>query len=262
VNECAEPGFDLKFAEGDAKALHDLFAIRGKKSGLYASVHPTLLLGKDVTRAGLKKALEAIAKEAHKEDIVVVSLSGHGIMLGKLYYFVPADFLRTAGNTLEDDVRKQAVPNDELCDHLRGIKALKKLVILDTCHSGGAVDDLLKTRRRNPFALGETVTEMNRNEGLFVLAASATEQGAREIDDLGHGLLTYTLLAAANAVEKGPLVDKGMKPTGPGGTIDVSMWFNHASGQVPNLMRKYTSRPQSPETGISGSSFPLLPARE
>jgi uncharacterized caspase-like protein len=142
----------------------------------------------------------------------------------------------------------------------RAIQALKKVLILDTCHSGGAVRQLLASR--NPHGLREAAERMNRSEGLFVLAAAVSGQEAKEVEGLGHGLLTYCLLAGVNGVDRGPLSTGGLKATGPGGTVDVFSWFNYASSQMPELMRKYYGREQDVEPGVSGTSFPLLAVRK
>jgi antitoxin (DNA-binding transcriptional repressor) of toxin-antitoxin stability system len=42
----------------------------------------------------------------------------------------------------------------------------------------------------------------------------------------------------------------------------VFSWFNYASNQMPELMKKYYGREQDVEPGVSGTSFPLLPVRD
>jgi uncharacterized protein YjiK len=260
INDYAEQTFALKYAANDARAVHDLFTERGKASGVYAEVRPTLLLNRAAGRDGIRKAFKALAAEARPQDVLVVALAGHGVTSNGLYRFIPADFRKRPGKTLDQDVRDQGIANDVLADHLRSVKALKKVLILDTCQSGGAVKLLLGSR--DPNGLRAATERMNRNEGVFVIAATVSSQEAKEVEALGHGLLTYTLLAALNAVDKGPLADRGLRATGPGGMVDVFSWFNYASNQMPELMKKYYGREQDVEPGISGTSFPLLPARK
>jgi hypothetical protein len=260
INDYAEPTFALKYAVNDARALHEVFTERGKSGGVYAEVRPTLLLNRDASRDGIRKAFEAIAAQARPQDVLVVAMAGHGVTSNGLYRFIPADFRKNADKTLDEDVRNQGIGNDVLGEYLRSVKALKKVLILDTCQSGGAVKLLLAGRE--PNGLRDATERMNRSEGVFVIAASVSSQEAKEVDALGHGLLTYTLLAAVNAVDKGPLADRGLKATAPGGMVDVFSWFNYATNQMPELMKKYYGREQDVEPGISGTSFPLLPARK
>jgi WD40 repeat protein len=259
VNRYKQEAMNLKFAAADARAFADLFRRRGK-GGLYADVHPTTLLDDKATRAGLRKELEAIAKQARPQDTLLVFLAGHGSTLGQRYFFIPHEFSRTEGKTLEEDVRKQGVPGDELADHLGAVPALKRVLVLDTCQSGGA---LALRRGRDPFALRGAVERLSRSQGVFTIAAAAAGEEAQEVQELGHGVLTYALLAGLRAVEGGPLEGKEwIKPNNPERVADVLEWFSFASGQVPRLTRKYFGREQDVQSSGQGNSFPLLPVEE
>ena len=75
------------------------------------------------------------------------------------------------------------------------------MLLLDTCQSGGAV--ATARTARNPFALRGAIQRLARAEGAFSIAGAATSDKAVEIADLGHGVLTYSLLAGLRAIDAG-----------------------------------------------------------
>lgn len=63
--------------------------------------------------------------------------------------------------------------------------ALKRVVVYDTCQSGGAV--AVAGLSRNPFEFQRAFETFRRSTGCHVIAAATASQNAEEIDDLGHG---------------------------------------------------------------------------
>ena len=200
VEKYAEGALNLQFCADDAQALARLFEERGQ--ALYAGVRPHVLIDNQVTRDQLRAEINAIADEAKPQDTLLVFLSGHAVTVGQRYYFIPHDMRREA-DSFEEDVRKWGVPGDTLADWIGSVPALKRMLILDTCHSGAAVT-LAGGRGRDPFAFRGAVERLSREQGIFTLAASAADEQAAEVPALAHGLLTYTLLAGLKAVDGGP----------------------------------------------------------
>ena len=98
---------------------------------------------------------------------------------------------------------------------------------------------------------------------VFTIAASASNQEAQEIPHLGHGVLTYALLAGLRAVPGGgPLDGLAIQPTSPDGRVDVLEWFSFASGHVPRLTRQYLNKEQHVQTSGQGTSFLILPLND
>jgi hypothetical protein len=254
----AEPALDLRFAAADAHALADLFRRRG--AALYREVHVVELVDDAASRQAIRSALVEIGRRAGPQDTLVVSLAGHGTMIGQRYYFLPHEFHRQAGSDLESEIRAQGIPADTLADWLGAVPALKRVLVLDTCQSGGAVR--LGRSGRSPFELRGAIERLGRSQGVFTIAAAATGEEAQEVADLGHGLLTYTLLAGLDAVDRGPLAGQPIRPNSVERVADVLEWFSFASGQVPRLARRYFGHEQDVETSVQGSSFPILPLEE
>jgi WD40 repeat protein len=256
VSRYAQGSFRLKFARADAEAIVKLFQDRGP--ALYRKVHVTPLLDEQATGANVRKALREVAEQARAQDTLLLFVAGHGAMVGQRYYFLPHDFTTRPGAGLDDEVREQGIAADVLGDFLSAGPALRRLLILDTCASGGAVG-LFQVASRNPFAFRGAVERLGRSQGVYVLAVAAATEEAKEPEALGHGVLSYALLAGLKAVRKGPLEDKGIQPSGSGGVVDVLEWFAFAAGHVPRLTKEFCGQEQNVHTAGRGGSFPVLP---
>jgi uncharacterized caspase-like protein len=175
-------------------------------------------------------------------------------MVGQRYYFIPHEFEHTA-DELEEDIRTQGLPGDELEDYLRAIPATKRVVIYDTCKSGGVMS--LSRTARDPFAFHGTLERLSRATGSFTIAAAAATDNAQELPQLGHGVLTYALLAGLGAVEEGPLVGQPVKTDKP--VVEVRDWFDFAQDKVPLMTRLLIGEEQFVGFSGHGTSFPVLP---
>ena len=253
----ADANLNLNYAAHDAQSVAELFQSRG--DALYARVHVTEVIDDQATKKGIKGALKKIAAETRPQDTLVVFLAGHGTMVGQRYYFVPHE-LRKQADRLEDDIRKQGLPADEISDYLGTAKALKRLLILDTCSSGGALSSAL--RSRSGFALRGAIERLSRTQGVFTIAAAAATEEAQESKELGHGVLSYALLAGLKAVDGGPLEGRYVQPSNPERVVDVMEWFGFAAGQVPRLTEKLYGASQDVQMSTQGTSFPVLPLDE
>lgn len=251
----ADEAMNLKFARDDATAMVELFRRLGVTA--YGQVHAKAVLDDEATRSGILAALETVSRQARPEDTLAVFLAGHGRMVGQRYYFIPREFRRQA-DSLEEDVREQGLAADVLADAVSKVPARKRLLIFDTCASGGAL--AISRQGGDPFAFRGAIEQLGRGQGIFTIAASGAGQEAQEVPELGHGVLTYSLLAGLGAVpEAGPLEGLVIHPTSPDGRADVLEWFSYASGHVPRLTRRYLGREQDVQIGGQGASFPLLP---
>ncbi|HTU21743.1 MAG TPA: caspase family protein [Gemmataceae bacterium] len=249
----------VKYAAADARALAEVFKRRGVKGGLYREVHVDrfLLLDDKATREGIVAALKEIGDKARKEDVFVLFLAGHGEKTESRYFYIPYEF---EGKTTNANLERQGLSIDDLKDKLKRLRAKKRLLILDTCHSGAAVS-LLSSGVKSPAAVMRGVLEqLQRAQGVHTLAAVSAEMQSKEHDELKHGLFTYALLAGLHAVEGGPLHKKGI----PGNVVDVRQLCNFVCDEAPTLYQEYDGRRQDPVMKVTGGgmNFPLLPARD
>jgi uncharacterized caspase-like protein len=253
INNYRVPALSLQLAVPDATAVSELFQRRA--TAIYGAVKAHLVIDEQATREGILGAVKSVAAQAAPKDLVVLYLAGHGAMAGQRYYFVPQDFQQRSGQ-IADDLRAQGIPGDELADLLADVPALKQVLILDTCASGAAVQ--LGKGLRDPLAFRAFVERLGRRQGIFTIAATAAGDEAQEVAALGHGVLTYTLLAALRAAPPGPLDGKFLHAADARGQADVLDWFSYASGQVPRLTRRFLGKEQYVQTSGQGQSFPVL----
>jgi WD40 repeat protein len=196
----ARGAFDnLTKAGADVTGLRDgLLRYRGKGKHFPAGDVATLL-NVAADRNGLTGALAKLKGAAVKpDDLLVVFLAGHGDLLdpnGKPILQRPAE-LATRGLPAEGGQFVFCCPDyspakptatslaaEELFEALAEVNC-RKLVLLDACHSGGALQANL-LRRFIP-----------NGQGPIVIAACAPGQASFEDDAWGHGAFTYAVLEA------------------------------------------------------------------
>jgi WD40 repeat protein len=188
INRYGDPKINqLGFPVADAQAIADVF--RGGAAALYHVNDVKVLTNEEVTPTAWKKSLadlrSRLKDRAQPDDLVVFFLAGHGIVdeATQKYYYVGHDF------TLADLDRKNY--KDCLCwDDFAALADVpcRKLVLLDTCHSGA----LQPLRSRD---LKAAVRELQADV-IFSVTASTGEQRAAEKAEWHHGAFTRCLLEA------------------------------------------------------------------
>jgi hypothetical protein len=113
------------------------------------NAHVVTLSGPQATREHLQQALGDIAGQAHSEDMLVVTLVGHGSFDGTQYKF----------NLPGPDVSAQQLAS--WCDR---IAASRQLIVNTTSASGGSLPAL---RRHDRVVIAATKTGTERNATVF-----------------------------------------------------------------------------------------------
>lgn len=250
VSRYADSSFNLDFARLDGEAVAAFFA----HDMLFRAVDKVALFDKDATKAAILQALMGLAERAEPQDVLVIYFAGHGISLDEQFYFLPYDMQREAEE--QSAIAKYGIPASAISDALLRAKPLKQVLILDSCESEGALPLLAKTMMFHSRGMSasqeKAVTMLAHSHGFYLIAASAKQQSAFEIKELGHGTLTYALLSGLG--EKGSpqaqLTSEGIV------TMQALILF--VNQQVPKLMEKY--HPGETQNVVSwdlGMDFPL-----
>ncbi len=139
-----------------------------------------MVQNQQATRAGLDAVLTDLQREVRANDILVWYVASHGTLDNNAAYgIVLQDW---DGKEREDSL----FSTNDILEATRRIKAFNQLVILDTCHAGGA-SSLVRGLYDARLAV------LARNMGLHIFAsASATEEALDGYE--GNGLFTHTLL--------------------------------------------------------------------
>ncbi len=245
VKNYANPTFKLEYPDADATEIGLAFKELSKPP--FQEVKVRMLLNADATNVGILSALEDLARQTQPDDTLVLFLAGHGGMIEKDYNFYPYE-MRAEGDT------RSGVSIDELSAKLDSslCKAKARLLILDTCASGGAI----ATAIRNAADGGA------KESGLMIMVACSANGRAHESDKLKHGVLTYSLLATLGRV---PAEQLALKPNrNPTGQIYANDWFQDARRTIRDSSAKAleifgTEETQMPQiAGDNESAFQNL----
>jgi uncharacterized caspase-like protein len=176
---------------------------------------------KPPTKANIEDALEEMLGKAGSADTTVVFVAGHGVTddRGADYLFLP-EGAELAGQTWR---KSTVVPWNTFQGALQ--KTLgRRLMFVDTCHSGGAYN----SRLVNDAA----------NANIIVFSATDTETVSWEFENLAHGAFTYAVIEG--------LEGKARKADG---SVSVLALGDFISQEVANL----TLNKQQPMFHMSGA---------
>lgn len=246
INRYANPAYNLAYAVADAREFADQLSSHQAHLGSFSGMDVTLLLDQDATKANILLALDRLAgrgtlppdslpslekiKPAEPEDAVFIYFAGHGTASGQHFFFIPHDLgyegVRTELHETElKAVLAHSISDGDLEPVLEAIDAGHLILVVDSCHSGQALES--EEKRRGPINVSG-LAQLAYEKGMYILTAAEGYQAAAEVSKLGHGLLTYAL------------VEEGMKTaaadTAPrDGQVTVREWFDYATLRVPEL---------------------------
>jgi WD40 repeat protein/uncharacterized caspase-like protein len=203
---------------------------------LFSSVS-TVLLTEDSpdkpTKATLVSRLQDLEKVS-PEDTVLVFVASHGFTPDPAsgeYYFVTKDatqqdllavFTAKPGQPVEARAAASLMSGTELQTLLKRVPG-KRILVLDTCHSGSA------DGRSDPFALAKR----SASAQIAVLAASQGDEESYEIPQNAagtaprHGAFTYALMEALS----------GKAAHAPGGAVTLQGAFKYVGPRVAELLK-------------------------
>ncbi len=190
VSRYANPDFNLAFAANDAQAIAE--ALEKQEGQLYAQVHPTVLLDDKATAQGLKASLWDLMNAVALKDTVVLFVSAHGVRDADYDYYLATH------DTDLGNLPQTAFEWKEFQNAVRVLRAKQVLVMLDTCHAGAALGDIVATNQALADGLAACA-------GVMVLASSTAAEPSYEREDWNHGAFTKALLEALTGEAGGEL---------------------------------------------------------
>ena len=203
----------LSYTTADALSFAALLTDPG--IGRFAKANVKTLTDAEATTHNIKEQLNWIARRAGPDDIVVIYLATHGSprkldSVGGLNYLITYDTeIKSADQPDEDALYSTALPMVELSNAVATrMRALRTLVVLDTCYSGGAskaASRMMGAGIANAAPSPEVLQRMSQGAGRIVFAASRVDQESLESPALQHGYFTYYLLKSLRE-------SKGMQP--------------------------------------------------
>jgi WD40 repeat protein len=213
---------DLSYCVKDIRDLTHAFKEKYK-----TDFEADTLLNADASRENIMALREKLL-HTKVDDKVIVSFSGHGMVDPQH----PGDFYFVTGNTDLNNPAVNGIAYMELEALLDSIPARKKLLLLDACHSGEAIDSLTHSTGRIPgtqkgklisdranagsveildivenklpapagaldiFSLmKEAFVDIRRNNGCYVLSAAQSNEAAGEGGGISNGWFSSCLLS-------------------------------------------------------------------
>ncbi|HEY9045555.1 MAG TPA: caspase family protein [Ohtaekwangia sp.] len=240
INEYKNSKLNLNYAKPDAESFSKI--VDEKSANLFKNIELHTLYDNDATRQQILKTMDELSSKISQEDVFIFYYAGHGSMVDDKFYFIPTDNLRLYD---QSSLHKDAIEASVLQEKLKQIKALKQLIVMDACQSGGSVE-LLATR-----GAGEekAIAQLSRSAGIHVMASAGSEQFATEFAELGHGLFTYVLIKALQGAADGAPKD---------GKVTIYELKSYIDDQVPEMTRQLKGKPQYPYTFSRGQDFPVV----
>jgi len=234
--------FNLTYAAKDAQDIATLF----KNNENYDEVFIKTLLNEQVTRENIMSLKDFINK-ADINDEVIFFLAGHGVLDDKLdYYFATYDMDF-------DNPSGRGIDYNDIEEVLDGIVPLKKILLIDACHSGevekediftmdslseesndivfrsSGVNYVPKLGVRNINELNkELFNDLRKGSGATVISSAGGFESAIESGDWLNGLFTYCLINGIKSKEADLNHD---------GSISLSELQKYLTKKVPEMSK-------------------------
>lgn len=214
VSKYVDQRFNLSYAAKDAKDIeHALSSVNRDE---YQEIHTMSLTDTDVTLENLNKVRDFL-RNAGRDDTAILFYAGHGLTDQSYDYFLGTHDTDFTNPSLK------SIPYDVFESLLDGISPLRKLLLLDACHSGEIDKEDVKMVQANntslikqgitfrsagerlPQAISTTAEEIDellsdnfsklqRGSGATIISSSSGLQVSREGDQWSNGLFTYCLI--------------------------------------------------------------------
>jgi hypothetical protein len=201
VGQFQNARLNLKYTRNDAQSVADL--LRDPAFGRFRADRVRLIADAEATAVNIRAGLNWLVRSAAEDDLAVIYIATHGT--AREQDAAGASYVVASDTDVEslDGLYSTAIPMVEITTVVRTrIKALKVAVILDTCHSQGALAQTVTI----PQSLSpQTVAHIKEGTGRAILAASRTEESSYESAKYSHGLFTYYLLAGLKLQKDAPL---------------------------------------------------------
>ena len=240
INAYKNPRLSLNYAKPDAESFLSVF--KENAQTLFGNVELHSLYDTEASKKNILAKLDELTLKINQEDVFIFFYAGHGSMVENRFFFIPTESLRLYDIS---SLQNEALEASTLQERLKNIQALKQLIIMDACQSGGSVE-LLATRGA---AEEKAIAQLSRSAGIHVMASAGSEQVASEFAELGHGLFTYLLIKALEGDADGAPKD---------GKVTIYELKSYLEDQVPEVTRKMKGKPQYPYTFSRGQDFPVV----
>jgi len=264
VSNYKDNRFNLTYPTKDAK---DMVAKLSGASSLYNKIYTKTLLNEEVNSENIS-ALTDFFANCKPDDVAAIFIAGHGLLDENFDYFFATydvDFGNPSVNGL---------PYQDIHALLNAIKAYRKLLIMDTCHSGELDKEEVESSGKvveveegdiqfraagysvqlkeafgfeNALELTQDLfSDTRKGSGATVISSAGGAEYAMESDEWKNGLFTYAFLSGLS----GAAADLNKD-----GQIQISEIRSYVNAEVAKLSGG-KQVPSSREENIS-ADFPI-----
>ena len=204
-DDCNGRSCNLRFPVDDAAGVLDVIAT--KTAPLFASMETLVLLNResldempDQQRAvdglvgadnvfepdsdSISDQVEDFLDRPGPDDTTILFVAGHGINIDEDYYFIPTDGRK------QDETKWRRSSLVDWADIQKAMERAEgvRFMLLDTCHAANAFNPRLEKDAADAR--------------IIVFSATAANNTALELAELGHGVFTYSILAGLRGEAK------------------------------------------------------------
>jgi WD40 repeat protein len=244
INEYKNPKYNLNYAQADADGVNA--SVKSISSSLFPEVVEFNIRNDEAIKQNIVNTFTEIRGKALEQDLLLVYYAGHGVVAADEsgtsdFYLALHDLTQLYGKP--DLLAEKALSAAEIRVLTEGINAQKQIFMLDACQSGAALESASKRGVEEEKA----IAQLARSTGTFWITASGSEQFATELEKLGHGIFTYTIL---EGIKGNADVNKDRKLS----IRELSVFIEE---QVPALTEKFKGSAQYPSSYSFGNDFPI-----
>jgi Caspase domain len=258
VSAYEDTRYRLTYADKDANDLANYLKTRKEN---FNQLRLVRLVNQDATRDKILEAKQLL-RQSKVDDLVIVFFAGHGLLDDRLdYYFatVDVDFSKPSA---------KGMSYEAIEDLLDGIPARKKLLLMDTCHSGEVDKEEMtaqvaqqvgegNVKERGfrgldvgtPFGLQnslrvqqELFADLRRGSGAVMVSAAGGMEFALESANWKNGVFTYALL-------------RGLKDKQADRNRDNHIQVSELRDYITDEVRRLTRNRQSPTIRMENLEF-------
>jgi uncharacterized caspase-like protein/WD40 repeat protein len=197
TDACAGQACDLRYPVDDAAEFLDV--ISRKSAPLFSAMETLVLVNRDALDEDPDKARQTYAVAGADDimepdsdtiddqladfldkpgdnDTTIIFVAGHGINIDEDYYFIPTDGRKQDAERWK---RSSLVDWSDIQKSVERAKGMR-FMLLDTCHAANAFNPRLEKDAQDAR--------------IVVFSATAANNTAAELPELGHGVFTYSIL--------------------------------------------------------------------
>jgi len=237
IDDYGVPDLNLNYSIADARGL--VAELETRAQPLFGEVRSETLRDRVVTKQAVVDALQGL-QSAKPEDVIVIYVATHGDVIEDEFRLLLQGFRLPLSRSALANV---GISINEIASELEKLDARRVMLLLDTCKSGDALQQLESDYRDRRALQG-----FSNLLGLHMIAATAKGQLATESSVLGHGIFTYSVIEALKG---------GANSLARDGVLTASELARHAEAGVPALSAQYSPYPQWPTIYSRGFDFGL-----